>query len=301
MDNPTKRICPNCGAEVEGSALFCTTCGRKLPDGEAPKNISYGIKAENEPASAANESVNESANEQRNEQPPVNEAHDGRQERIGHTAYAGGTSGTNGTNGTNGTSGTNGTDGTGRSGEYYGAYGFEANRDAGAKYEAGASMPAEPKADPKKDENSAPIGTFGFFGILLLCAIPVVGPILVIIWACGGCRKKQKTTFARGALLKFAVDIIIFLITAGILFAAFAGHIKKIVSNGGFDEYIDDYFEEFFDRFEEFKNQYEESKKDDLKNDNRKDNGRKDENGSKETSDSVITESTEAPETGRPQ
>ncbi len=296
MDNPTKRICPNCGAEVEGSALFCTTCGRKLPDGEAPKNISYGIKAENEPASSANDaenksesagkSENESANEQRNEQPPVNEAHDGEQERAEYTAYVGKTSGANE---------------TGRNGEYYGAYGFEADRDAGAKYEAGTSMPAEPKADPKKDENSAPISTFGFFGILLLCAIPVVGPILVIIWACGGCRKKQKTTFARGALLKFAVDIIIFLITAGILFAAFAGHIKKIVSNGGFDEYIDDYFEEFFDRFEEFKNQYEESKKDDRKNDIRKDNDRKDENGSKETAGSAITESAEAPETGRPQ
>lgn len=51
---------------------------------------------------------------------------------------------------------------------------------------------------------TAPVGfitTGGWIGILFLMCIPAVNLFLAIIWACGGCSKQQKTTFARGALV----------------------------------------------------------------------------------------------------
>ena len=41
------------------------------------------------------------------------------------------------------------------------------------------------------------ITTGGFIGIMLLMCIPVIGQILMIVWACGGCRKLQKRNLAR--------------------------------------------------------------------------------------------------------
>ena len=58
-----------------------------------------------------------------------------------------------------------------------------------------------------------PISSLGWLGIFLLVGIPVIGPLLVIIWACCGCRKVNKRTFARGMLLKWLLIAIITALT----------------------------------------------------------------------------------------
>ena len=56
------------------------------------------------------------------------------------------------------------------------------------------------------------ISTKGLVGIMFLMAIPVVGQILMIVWALGGCRKIQKRNLARAGLIMMAVALVISLI-----------------------------------------------------------------------------------------
>ena len=52
----------------------------------------------------------------------------------------------------------------------------------------------------------------GLIGIMLLMASPVVGPVLMILWAFGGCRKIQKRSLARACLvLTLAAMLLAFL------------------------------------------------------------------------------------------
>ncbi len=61
-----------------------------------------------------------------------------------------------------------------------------------------------------------PITTKGYIGIALLMMIPVVGIILAIVWACGGCRKINKRNFARAMLILMVIGLILSLIIGGI-------------------------------------------------------------------------------------
>lgn len=74
-------------------------------------------------------------------------------------------------------------------------------------------QPAEPQQEtrrveephlelpPPKGSPYAPISAGGFFGIMLLMLVPVVNIILLIVWACGGCRKVNKSNWARAMLV----------------------------------------------------------------------------------------------------
>lgn len=55
------------------------------------------------------------------------------------------------------------------------------------------------------DSPYEPISAWGFIGILTLFAIPVIGWIFAIIWACGGCRKLNKRNLSRGYLIILAL------------------------------------------------------------------------------------------------
>ena len=61
-----------------------------------------------------------------------------------------------------------------------------------------------------------PITTKGYIGIALLMAIPVVGIILAIVWALGGCRKVNKRNFARAMLIMMIIALILSLVIGGI-------------------------------------------------------------------------------------
>ncbi len=72
--------------------------------------------------------------------------------------------------------------------------------------------PAQPRAitaEAVKGTKYEPISTWGFIGILLLLCIPVVGLILAIVWACGGCRKQSKKSLARALLIIMAITLVI--------------------------------------------------------------------------------------------
>lgn len=64
----------------------------------------------------------------------------------------------------------------------------------------------QPHASVYKEE---PISTKSYVGIMFLLIIPVLNLLLLIIWACGGCRKKNKRNFARAALLWFVIGSIL--------------------------------------------------------------------------------------------
>lgn len=65
---------------------------------------------------------------------------------------------------------------------------------------------APPAATVYQEE---PISTGGYVGILLLLLIPLVNLICVIIWACGGSRKCNKTNLARALLVWMLIGTVL--------------------------------------------------------------------------------------------
>lgn len=62
---------------------------------------------------------------------------------------------------------------------------------------------------PAKGSKYEPITTGGYIGSMLLMSVPVLGWIITIIWACGGCRKINKRNLARAMLIFLVVALIL--------------------------------------------------------------------------------------------
>lgn len=78
---------------------------------------------------------------------------------------------------------------------------------------------AEPlpvETEPDQRSKYQPISAWGYFGIFLLVAIPVIGWILIIVWALGGCRKVNKRNMARGILLNVLLQVILIVIALAV-------------------------------------------------------------------------------------
>ncbi len=58
-----------------------------------------------------------------------------------------------------------------------------------------------------------PISTKGYIGIMLIMCIPIVGQIIMIVWALGGCRKINKRNFARACVILMIIGLVISLFT----------------------------------------------------------------------------------------
>ncbi len=71
------------------------------------------------------------------------------------------------------------------------------------------AQPRELTDSDVKGTKYEPISAWGFIGIMLLMCIPIVGLILTIVWACGGCRKISKRSFARATIIMAVIGIII--------------------------------------------------------------------------------------------
>jgi len=83
----------------------------------------------------------------------------------------------------------------------------------------------EPRAGSKYEL----ITTGGYIGILLLMSIPLIGVILAIVWACGGCRKLQKRNLARAMLILMAITLVL-----GLIFGFAAKKtVNSVLSNVG--------------------------------------------------------------------
>ena len=108
-------------------------------------------------------------------------------------------------------------------------------------------VPAQPvygaDAAPAKGSKYEPITAGGYIGIMLLMCIPVVGIILTIIWACGGCRKVNKRSLARATLIMMAVGIVISLIMTFVLKSVF----NKAMEASGLDAFMKDSKSSVFD------------------------------------------------------
>lgn len=69
-------------------------------------------------------------------------------------------------------------------------------------------------APPVAAYQEEPISTGGYIGIILLMMMPLINLILLIIWACGGCKKVNQRNFARAIL----VWMVIASVLGGLLF-----------------------------------------------------------------------------------
>ncbi|MGN0517758.1 MAG: zinc-ribbon domain-containing protein [Acutalibacteraceae bacterium] len=102
---------------------------------------------------------------------------------------------------------------------------------------------------PKKKSKYATMSTWGYVGSILLMLIPIVGWIITIVWACGGCRKNNKKSLARA----FLIITLIFGLLFGGLYYMYKDTINKIVNFRNIVNYIADTVkgdseEGFFDR-----------------------------------------------------
>ena len=102
-------------------------------------------------------------------------------------------------------------------------------------YAAPPAYAPQPKAAPQArtdaDGRYDLISTGGFVGILLLLMIPIVGLILMIVWACGGCKKQVKRNFARAMLILTAIMLVL-----GLVFTlAFRSYTMDLLSSFGLD------------------------------------------------------------------
>ncbi len=78
---------------------------------------------------------------------------------------------------------------------------------------------------PPKGSKYEPISTGGYIGIMLLLCIPIVGIILCIVWAFGGCRKVNKRSLARASLIMMAIGLVL-----GMIFSLIAGAFAKSIA-----------------------------------------------------------------------
>ena len=87
--------------------------------------------------------------------------------------------------------------------------------------------------EPLETQPSDSISVLGWVGITFLMLIPGVNILLLIIWALGGCRKKQKARFARAQLIVIAFFAL--LITgAYILFKDYIDFAIDVLLRSGF-------------------------------------------------------------------
>ena len=89
--------------------------------------------------------------------------------------------------------------------------------------------PVQPQAELYKEE---PVSTGGYFGIMFLLMIPLLNLLLLIIWACGGCRKVNKRNYARAVLLWFVVGSILsalIVLAGGLLFGNAFNELKETI------------------------------------------------------------------------
>lgn len=78
-------------------------------------------------------------------------------------------------------------------------------------------VPQSPLNDSNIPPEYKPISAWGYFGYNLLFAIPIIGFIFLIVYACGGTQNKNLKNYARSFFCGFIVALII-----GIIFGVLA-------------------------------------------------------------------------------
>ncbi len=65
---------------------------------------------------------------------------------------------------------------------------------------------------PPKGSPYAVIGTLGYVGTFLVLSIPIVGLILMIVWATGGAKNQNRRNLARAMLVFLIISLVISII-----------------------------------------------------------------------------------------
>ena len=84
-----------------------------------------------------------------------------------------------------------------------------------AQPQAAPQQPQPQAAQPQPQPQYAPvyteepISTGAYIGIFFLLMLPVINLILLIVWACGGCNKKNKTNLSRALLVCMLIGTLI--------------------------------------------------------------------------------------------
>ena len=86
---------------------------------------------------------------------------------------------------------------------------------------------------PTKGSKYDPITTKGFIGIGLLMCIPVIGIVLTIVWACGGCKKINKRNLARASLIMMAIGLVFSLIFSIAVKAIISSAVEQVEQESG--------------------------------------------------------------------
>ena len=169
-------ICKKCGAVIQPGMKFCIECGEPVP-AEAPAaapQTAAPVPQTAAPVAAA--PVQPAQQPQNGYMPPQQPVQPRRPDSVNYSAAPAAQNG------------------------YAGGAAFVPPvAPAGGNFTYAAPAPAEQK--PPKGSPYEPISSWGYVGISLLTCIPVIGFILIIVWACGGCTKINKRNYARGVLL----------------------------------------------------------------------------------------------------
>ena len=94
---------------------------------------------------------------------------------------------------------------------------------------AAPAAPAAPVSDkPGRKSRYAPMTSWGMALEILLMSIPVLGQILMIIWACGGCRKIARRNLARAYVILLLLAIVLTVAAALVLRFCFADELTRL-------------------------------------------------------------------------
>ena len=165
----------------------------------------------------------------------------------------------------------------------------------------GGYAPTPVNAAPGSDSKYEPITTKGYIGIMLLMCIPVVGFVLILIWAFGGCRKINKRNLARASLIMMVIGLILSLIAGFLIKSAVNNLMEQIginweqLAGGGEDDdtRLDDWMNSQNNDNPDDYNQNDNNQNDDNQNmDNNGEVGNTDNQGNNTTSENNNSGST---------
>ena len=81
---------------------------------------------------------------------------------------------------------------------------------------------------PPKSSRYSVLGVGGFIGNLLLFSIPVIGWIICIVWACGGCKNENRKNHARAVLLLTVIVLVIFAVAGILLYSVLSEYLTGL-------------------------------------------------------------------------
>lgn len=88
-----------------------------------------------------------------------------------------------------------------------------------------------PEAAEKQRKANLPMSTFGTLLSIIGMSIPVIGLILMIVWACGGCRKIGRRNLARAYLILLIIAIVVTVVGALLLRFVFTDELTRLVEH----------------------------------------------------------------------